>query len=297
MAARSLTQEEIEKLVQEKPNDWRFVDHEGAVVGRIKVGRYCGRKSGNTLWECECSCGVRYVTSSSVLNNPRTKSCGCYLNEIRGKATITHGATQSSEYEIWCGIKRRCLNPDDDAYPDYGGRGVTVCEEWRDSFQKFLEDVGLRPSPEHSIDRFPNNNGNYEPGNIRWATRKEQANNRRSSRLITAQGETKTLMQWGESSGLGWATIKGRLDLGWTPERAVSEPARKGTLPVGVSRSKKRFRARIRVNGKWLGLGSFDTPEEASQVYKEADAARKSAKNDGTASTDAKNRQAEEAAV
>lgn len=140
-------------------------------------------------------------------------------------------------------------------------------QEWVGSFEAFIAYLGPRPSELHEIDRYPNNDGNYEPGNVRWATRKEQANNRRSNRMVTAFGITKTLMEWGESSGLGWATIKGRLELDWMPERAVSEPPHKSSLPKGVQPSGKRFRARMRVDRKSIDIGYFDTPEEASAAY------------------------------
>jgi hypothetical protein len=193
------------------------------------------------------------------------------------KAREQHGMTESSEYEIWCGIKKRCTNPKCVAYKDYGGRGVTMHPEWEASFSAFLRDVGARPGKEYTIDRFPNNDGNYEPGNIRWATKKEQANNRRSSRLLEVDGVTKTLMQWGEVTGLGWAVIKSRLDRGFSVREAVtaslSSRGRKGdsyTGIKGVYRHSGKFRASIRVAGRLNQIGTFKTIEEAAAAYQSA---------------------------
>jgi hypothetical protein len=237
MKSKQLTPEEIEKQVQPKPTDWRFRDLEGQRFNMVAVGRYCGRQGGHTLWECTCDCGKVYVTSKAVIVNPTNRSCGCHRDRVRGKSSITHGMTATAEYEIWCGIKKRCFNSNHRAYKDYGGRGITMLQRWADSFEEFLKDVGPRPLSDSEIDRYPDNNGNYEPGNVRWASPKEQANNRRSSRLITVNGKTKTLTQWGESSGLGWAVIKSRLDHGMPPDLAVCKPLRKGNYRRGKHQS------------------------------------------------------------
>lgn len=122
----------------------------------------------------------------------------------------------------------RCFNPKTKGYEGYGGRGITVCERWRFSFENFLADMGKRPSAVHSIDRV-DNNGNYEPTNCQWRTEKEQQNNKRDCRYITYQGQTKTLTEWSEHYGFKRGVIAGRLALGWTLEQAFS-------LPSGVRR-------------------------------------------------------------
>jgi hypothetical protein len=116
----------------------------------------------------------------------------------------------------------RCYNTRSDDYPDYGGRGIAVCDRWRESFAAFLSDMGLRPSRRHSLDR-KDNAGGYGPDNCRWATDVEQANNRRSSRVITINGEARTLAQWAEHAGLKYHTLKQRLKT-LTPEEAISRP-------------------------------------------------------------------------
>lgn len=116
----------------------------------------------------------------------------------------------------------RCLNPKAISYPRYGGRGITVCDRWQLDFAAFFEDVGLRPTPEHSIDRWPDNDGNYEPGNVRWATKSEQARHRRSSRLVTAFGETLNLVEWSNRKNIPIQTLWNRLDRGIAPEIALT---------------------------------------------------------------------------
>lgn len=129
----------------------------------------------------------------------------------------------SSEYSIWMNMRARCNNPRNGSYDKYGGRGITVCERWQADFLNFLQDMGRRPSTDHSIDRI-DNDGDYEPGNCRWATRKEQCRNRRSSRRIGFCGETKTMAEWAEETGLPTNVIFWRLQRGWTVERALTFP-------------------------------------------------------------------------
>lgn len=131
----------------------------------------------------------------------------------------------SPEYSIWVNMRSRCNNPNNRRYNTYGLRGITVCEAWEADFVNFIHDMGRRPSPEHSIERI-DNNGNYEPGNCRWATQKEQARNRTTSRFIQISGETKTLAEWCEIRGLPVNTVHARLKTGWDEERALSQPVR-----------------------------------------------------------------------
>lgn len=135
----------------------------------------------------------------------------------------THGMSYTPEHVAWLSMRSRCYRTTDRRYKDYGGRGIRVCGRWLESFQNFFADVGLRPSPKHSIDRI-DVNGNYEPGNVRWATAEEQQRNRTDSRLLTAHGETFCMSEWAERLGVPCATIGGRLDRGWSVERAVTEP-------------------------------------------------------------------------
>lgn len=252
--------------ISPKPTDPRFRDWEGSEVGRLKIGRYCGRGKGCSLWEYTCDCGRSGVISStSLLRDP--VGCGCGRGSNR--SSVTHGMTETPEYEIWCGIKKRCFNKKSRFYSRYGGRGIGMHTEWVESFSTFYNHVGPRPSPEHTIDRV-DNDGNYEPGNVRWATKKEQANNRNSNCLLTISGETHTLMQWGELTGIGWGNIRSRLIRGKSPEEAIGAGTcgRNRLGLAGVTRrSTGKFWAEVRVDGKRIRLGPYDSPEEAHVNY------------------------------
>jgi hypothetical protein len=136
-------------------------------------------KRSGTRFLCRCECGNERVVKQSHLRAETIKSCGCLISEITAKRNASHGKSKTRIYNIWASMKARCFNPKKDKYKYYGGRGVTVCERWRNSFENFLADMGEPPSARHSIDRI-NNDGNYEPSNCRWATPLEQAHNKRN---------------------------------------------------------------------------------------------------------------------
>jgi hypothetical protein len=133
----------------------------------------------------------------------------------------------AKEYQAWLAMRERCKNPNNAAFHNYGGRGIIVCSRWDSSFANFLADVGLAPSPQHSLDRYPNQNGNYKPGNVRWATPREQANNLRTNRLIQFDGQTFTLAEWSRRQGLSIKALHMRLKVGWPLDRALTEPLHK----------------------------------------------------------------------
>ena len=139
----------------------------------------------------------------------------------RNRLNARHGMTRTTVHNVWCGMRDRCFKPEGKDYQNYGGRGITVCERWL-TFENFLEDMGIPPKG-HSIDRI-DNDGNYEPGNCRWAPIVVQARNRRTNVLITAFGKTKTVAEWSEVCGLERKTLEYRIRVGWDAERAISTP-------------------------------------------------------------------------
>jgi hypothetical protein len=192
---------------------------------KIKIGYKYGRltvlakATGNGLWHCQCECGQYSDVAGGRMLKRHTMSCGCLRRELM----TTHGGSTSAEYRIWISIISRTTNPNHNAYPWYGGRGIKMCPRWLASFEAFRSDMGIKPSPSHSIDRI-DNNGDYEPGNCRWSTKKEQGNNRRDNRLLTFEGRTQTLSQWARELGIKIATINSRIRYGWPESKILSEP-------------------------------------------------------------------------
>lgn len=177
-------------------------------------------KDGRVMWECQCDCGsITYIPTYS-LKSGNTRSCGCLRNEQLIGISVTHGMRNSSEYSIWCDIKTRCYNKARQHYHYYGGRGIEMSPEWRDSFEAFYRDMGPRPSPKHSIDRRDNNLG-YSKENCRWATRIEQANNTQRNIYIEFLGDKKTLSEWCKELGLHYKTVYRRLKRGMSFEDAI----------------------------------------------------------------------------
>jgi len=156
---------------------------EGRVFGRLTVIEKTGSKRRESVWRCKCECGNETITLGYLLTKGATKSCGCLQRELCSKKHTKHGLCTSPEYKAWQSMKNRCYCPNQSAYPNYGGRGISVCDAWRGNFNQFYKDMGLRPSPEHSLDRIKVNE-NYEPGNCRWATHEEQVMNRRTMKSL-----------------------------------------------------------------------------------------------------------------
>jgi hypothetical protein len=183
-----------------------------------------GRKAKRGLFRCEC--GTEKEAQLNAVFYGSTKSCGCMMKEYYESGTVrSHGDHRSLEYKSWAMMKQRCYNPHETGFARYGGRGIAVCDWWADSYENFLADMGRKPSPAHSLDRI-DNDGDYEPGNCRWANRHEQQANRRTSRLLTYNGETMTMLQWAERLGMSWTSLANRAKRGMTDEQILTTPRR-----------------------------------------------------------------------
>lgn len=202
----------------------------GQRFGRLEPIQYLGRKSHSSHWLCRCDCGSETKALSSSLKTGQILSCGCYRRERMSKLTFKHGergadlrSEITDEYRCWSRMLDRCDRPTEPTYKWYGGKGVTVCQRWRDNFGDFLADVGRKPTKRHSLDRI-DSSGNYEPGNCRWATWNEQARNRSNNRRIVFRGREMTLVEAAEVAGIPYKTVKGRLQHKWTVDEALSVP-------------------------------------------------------------------------
>lgn len=196
-------------------------DMTGKTIGRLTVIRRIGTKGKNPLWLCQCDCGTQTEVIGFCLRNGNTKSCGKHPTSH----AKTHGMSNSKAYEVWAHMVQRCTNEHDSAFHFYGGRGITLCEEWL-SFDCFYADMG---DPPHGmqLDRHDNNIG-YSKENCRWATRTDQMNNTRSNRYLTVGDETKTIAQWRRKLGVKRGVIESRLRMGWPVDRALTTPSQRG---------------------------------------------------------------------
>lgn len=183
--------------------------------GRLTVTRLDGKYA-----ECLCVCGTSKIVLIRNLIKGSTTSCGCLHREIASRLRRTHGSTGSDTWKRWRSMINRCCMPNAKSYPEYGGRGIRICERWRDSLESFLEDMGECPGREMTLDRI-NFDGDYEPGNCRWATRTEQNRNSSRNRRISYKGENLCVSEWAERTGIKYRTILNRINLGWTAEEAL----------------------------------------------------------------------------
>ncbi len=179
-----------------------------------------------TIVACSCDCGAFSTPKRSNLVSGNTLSCGCGEAYARTQNRRLHGMTDTPEHIVWMRMIDRCANPKNNRYYAYGARGITVCAAWVRSFQVFYDSVGPRPSSEHSLDRV-NNDGSYEHGNVRWATRIEQANNKRTNVFLTLNGDTMTHAQWSRRMGVDRRIIESRVKAGWSVAATLLAPVRK----------------------------------------------------------------------
>lgn len=195
----------------------QLTDRTGLRYGRLTVLRKAARgtdaKSRITRWHCRCDCGAETVVRAADLTAGRTSSCGCLRAEMTGSAARIHGMSDSPEHRAWRAMRARCSNPNGQDYAYYGARGIVVCERW-ESFSCFLADMGPRPGPGYSIDRI-NVDGNYEPGNTRWATRKQQMRNTRRATWVVYEGVRMTLHDAAALCGIPGKALRQRYRHGW----------------------------------------------------------------------------------
>jgi hypothetical protein len=208
----------------EQPVTSRMKDLTGHHYGRWEVLKFLGRPNGTfALWACRCGlCLKEFEVRSGNLKVGRSYGCSHCTSQ---RLHTTHGKSRDPRYAAWRDMLGRCYNPKTRSYPLYGGRGITVCDAWRgeDGLTNFLNQVGERPGVGYSLDRV-NVDGNYEPGNVRWATDTEQMRNRRDSLKLTLNGKTLGAMEWSERLGIKRVTIGSRLRNGWDDKTTLTTP-------------------------------------------------------------------------
>jgi len=202
----------------------RLIDLTGQRFGRLIVlEKTIKRKNRNVVWKCLCDCGVIIFVRSDSLKSGITKSCGCFNKDRLKESNYKHGMHKTKIYKIWQTMMQRCYNQNNSAYHNYGGRGIKVCKRWHD-FNNFYADLG-DPEVGYSLDRI-DNNGDYTPENCRWATRKEQARNRRSNKFLKYNGKIICLSEALEENGVKHDVFYHRIRLGWSIEKALTTPIR-----------------------------------------------------------------------
>lgn len=205
-----------------------FVDLSGRKVGLLTIiRRGTDNPKGVPRWICRCDCGNETMSSGQSLREGKIESCGCKRDErsaVRNKERAVHGLAHTRVWRIWQQMKQRCLSPATTTYVHYGAKGLTVSDRWMD-FQKFLEDMGQPPTEKHTLDRIDGTKG-YSFENCRWATMKEQNNNRKDNHILEFNGQSLTIAQWADKLGLKAPTIYARINVyKWSVKRALTTPA------------------------------------------------------------------------
>lgn len=195
----------------------KFKDISGQKFGRLTAIRHSHMKNHYSYWFCRCDCGNFKYIKLDGLTGGQVKSCGC----SRKGQNVKHGKSKTKLYKVWSNIKDRCHNKNNKAYPNYGGRGIAVCSEWRNDYKSFYDwSIANGYIEGLTIDRI-DNNGNYEPSNCRWTTDKQQSRNKRSNRNYIINGETRCLMDWCNIYGIRYSMVNKRIHRGWSIERAL----------------------------------------------------------------------------
>lgn len=188
----------------------------GSRYGKLTVIEELPMERAMRKWRLICDCGNTVdALQKRFVYERGLRSCGCSTPRQEH-----HGKSEYPEYTVWKQMKYRCLNPNATGYSKYGGRGITVCEQWRRSFERFLQDIGPRPSMKHTLDRIDNDKG-YMPGNVRWVEQKIQQRNKSNNRIVEVDGECTTLAEAVEKRGLNYNTVFFRIKRGKTPQEAL----------------------------------------------------------------------------
>lgn len=208
----------------------KFIDLTGQRFGRLcVVVRVDNDNAGKVRWLCQCDCGEKVVVRASDLKKGATQSCGCLQKEVvalQSQKNIKHGMTGTRLYNIWLAMNARCYDDSHISYKYYGGRGITVCDDWKISPQSFSEWAMSNGYCDNlTLDRV-DANASYCPENCRWINQKSQANNRRNNRLISIHGETHTLSEWSNMTGIRSDTLRYRINAGWPFDELCTPPCR-----------------------------------------------------------------------
>lgn len=206
------------------------------------IDEFKGKRIGRAaLWNCLCICGNHVIRSGWSLRSGESQSCGCIRRKEMSKRFKKHGHATgySPEYRAWHHMKERCYNEKDKRYHDYGGRGISVCDRWMESFENFLSDMGLRPSKEHSLDRYPNNDGNYELLNCRWATRLQQMNGRRNTVFIEYEGNKYSITDLAAKLGRTREWVRSRFVRNTSPRSSNNIDSVINAIKSGLHNSKE----------------------------------------------------------
>ncbi len=190
----------------------------------IRITTKSGKRKTRNRCLCQCHCGKVFETSKDNFKNGGVRSCGC--KQHTGDSFRTHGMSTSKEYHCWIDMKMRCYNQNNEAYHNYGGRGIKVSDQWVNSFETFFKDMGKCPENKKSIDRILVN-GDYSKENCRWADFDDQSNNKRNSKFLTFNNKTQTQKQWSVELNISQDLIKNRLKRGWSIEDTFTKPIRK----------------------------------------------------------------------
>lgn len=212
-------------MINTKVGRWTIIEETDKPLGYKHSGKW---------YLCKCECGTIRKVKHNSLRQGRSKSCGCLRKDSYPKGKdhhrYKHGHARKNkrtkEWRAWDSMIRRVRYPSMDRYPRYGGRGIKVCDRWINSFENFLDDVGYAPSKQHTLDRI-DNDGDYTPDNVRWATRSQQVKNSTKAKLITYNGKTMNLCDWVAETGIKRTTIQMRLKKGWSIHDTLTTPVRK----------------------------------------------------------------------